>query len=306
VKRFVVPIVALFTLAVPASASAHARTSTVALDYRLVLDDAARRLPGIGLEILDGDRTLRVRVEGVTLVVHGDLGEQMLRIGPGGAWANRASPTAVAENLTTPGRGWTRIGGDGGFVWHDHRLAPPPYDGTRLGDVARFTIPATVAGEQVPIAGWFVRVGRPAFWAWSVGVAVLGVAVALVVRRLRLRRLGAVVLGAAAGVAALGALVAFGGADSPSGGVAWLQIGLGCGLAAILLGVLVLLRGVAQAQFAGIVGIAAAAVSLGSLGVFRHGVVISLLGATPTRLLVAAAFGCGLAAAASGFTLEDA
>jgi hypothetical protein len=115
-----------------------------------------------------------------------------------------------------------------------------------------------------------------------------------------------VVLGAAAGVAALGALVVFGGADSTSGGVAWLQIGLGGGLAVVLLGVLARLHGVAQAQFAGIVGIVAAVVSLGSLGVFRHGVVISLLGATPTRLLVAAAFGCGLAGATSGFTLEEA
>jgi hypothetical protein len=83
--RIIVLLLVGVTLAAPAGASAHARTTTVALDYRLELDHASRTLPGVSAKILDGDRALRIGVRGVTVVVHGDLGEPMLRIGPQGA-----------------------------------------------------------------------------------------------------------------------------------------------------------------------------------------------------------------------------
>src|SRR5476649_1721130 len=108
-KRYVAPLLACVSLVVPASASAHARSATVALDYRLVLDASTKGLAGVSVAILDGDRDLRLRVHGTTLVVRGDLGEPMLRLGPSGTWVNRASVTAVAERLTTAGPGWKRI-----------------------------------------------------------------------------------------------------------------------------------------------------------------------------------------------------
>jgi hypothetical protein len=50
--RIFVLLLVGFTLAVPASAAAHAPTATVALDYRLDLDRATRSIPGLAVAIL--------------------------------------------------------------------------------------------------------------------------------------------------------------------------------------------------------------------------------------------------------------
>jgi hypothetical protein len=295
--RIIVLLLAGFTLAAPASASAHARTTTVALDYRLELDRVTRSIPGVSVEILDGDRALRISVHGVTVVVHGDLGEPMLRIAPLGVWVNRASVTAVAEKLARPSNGWTQIASTPSYTWHEHRLAPPPY-GSETGAVARFTIPATVGGHAVTIGGSFVRYPRPALWPWFAAGVVSAGAIAVAVRLHRRLTTG---LGTLAGLAALASLIAFAAADAPNGRVAWLQIGLGVGLGVVVLGVLVRAHEPRRSQLAGLLGAVAAALSLGSLGVFRHGVVISLLSATASRTLLAVALFAGAAAAVTSF-----
>jgi hypothetical protein len=302
-KRVVAPIVACVALAVPAGASAHARTATVALDYRLVLDEAGNALPGVDLAVLDGDRDLRVRSTNRTLTVLGDLGEPMLRIGPAGAFASRSSPTANAAKLTKPGSGWERVGGSS-FAWHDHRLAPPPY-ADDPGPAGRFRIPARLDGRPVAIAGTFVRAARPGAWPWLAGGGVVTFALVVLARaRPGRRRLIALVLGALAGLAALTALVTFNAADAPNGRVAWAQIVLGCALAAVATLALARLRGERQALLAGVLGVAAAVSSLGSIGVFRHGVVVSLLSAPLARLVAAAALSLGVAAGATLFLRE--
>jgi hypothetical protein len=295
--RIIVLLLASITLAAPASASAHARTTTVALDYRLNLDRATRSIPGVSVAILDGDRSMRVSVRDVTVVLHGDLGEPMLRIGPHGAWANRASVTAVAERLTQPSRGWDQVASAPSYTWHEHRLAPPPY-GDETGAVARFTIPATVDGRAVTIAGTFVRYQRPALWRWFVAGVLFAIGVAVAVRLHRRITTG---LGTLAGLAALGSLIAFSAADAPNGRVAWLQIGLGVGLGAVVCVVLIRAREPRRSQLAGLLGAVAAALSLGSIGAFRHGVVISLLSATASRTLLAVALFAGAAAAVTSF-----
>ncbi|MEY2570617.1 MAG: hypothetical protein QOE63_967 [Acidimicrobiaceae bacterium] len=295
--RIIVLLLVGFTLAAPASASAHARTTTVALDYRLELDHTSRTLPGVSVKILDGDRALRIGVRGVTVVVHGDLGEPMLRIGPHGAWVNRASVTAAAERLTKPSHGWQRVATGASYTWHEHRLAPPPY-GPERGAVARFTIPATIDGRAVTIGGKFVRFGRPTVWPWFAGGFVFACAVAAAVR---LRRRITTGLGTVAGLAALGSLVAFAAADAPNGRVAWLQIVLGVALGVVVCVVLVRSREPRRSQLAGLLGAVAAALSLGSLGAFRHGVVVSLLSATASRTLLAVALFAGAAAAVTSF-----
>jgi hypothetical protein len=304
-KRLVAPFLACVTLAAPASASAHAKSPTVALDYRLILDRATHGLPGVSVGILDGDRSLRVRVHGTQLVVLGDLGEEMLRIGPAGTWANRASVTAQAQRLVPAGSGWKRVGGGTAFAWHDHRLAPPPYDG-RTGPVARFAVPALLDGRRVTIGGAFVGYRRPSLWPWLAGAAVAGAAVAAVLRfRPRLRSPLALGLGAVAGLAALTALVAFGVADAPNGQVKWVQIALGCSLAVAVAVGLVRLEGERRALLAGLLGAAAAVASLGLLGVFRHGIVISLLPADASRAVCGLAVTAGLAAAATVFLTHE-
>jgi hypothetical protein len=295
--RIIVLLVVGFTLAAPASASAHARTTTVALDYRLNLDRATQSIPGVTLAILDGDRSLRVGVRDVTVVLHGDLGEPMLRVGPGGAWVNRASVTAVAERLTKPSRGWAQVASAPSYTWHEHRLAPPPY-GPETGAVARFAIPATVDGRAVMIGGTFVRYERPALWPWFVAGVVFACAVAVAVRFHRRITTG---LGTLAGLAALASLIAFAAADAPNGRVAWLQIALGVGLGLVVCAVLVRAGEPRRSQLAGLLGAIAAALSLGSLGAFRHGVVVSLLSATASRTLLALALFAGVAAAVTSF-----
>ena len=113
-------------------------------------------------------------------------------------------------------------------------------------------------------------------------------------------------LGAAAGLAALAGLAAFDAADAPNGRVAWLQIVLAVALAAVVYVALVRLRGVRRAHLGGIIGVAAGAVSLGSLSVFQHGVVISLLPATASRALCVVALAGGAAAAATSYVTEEA
>ncbi|HZP72844.1 MAG TPA: hypothetical protein VFA97_05630 [Gaiellaceae bacterium] len=299
-KSFIVLCVcACVTLAEPAGAAAHSRATTVALDYRLVLERATRTLPELHVSILDGDRDLRVSTHGATVTIDGDLGEPMLRIGPAGAFANRASVTAVAEKLTSPGHGWQKLSSQQSYVWHEHRLAPPPF-AAATGPVARFQIPATVDGRRVEIAGSFVRYARPAFWPWLLAALVFGAAVLAAVR---LGRPVTTALGAVAGVAALGSLVAFSVADAPTGRIQWLDIALGVGLGAVMYGLLVRSHGARRSTVAGVLGGAAAAISLGSLGVFRHGVVISALPATASRALLEIAFVCGIAAAATSLRL---
>jgi hypothetical protein len=306
-RRYVVLLLAGLSLAVPASASAHARAATIALDYRLVLHPATKGLPGVKVAILDGDRSLRITVRRGTLAIRGDLGEPMLHLTPAGAWANRASPTAVAEKLVTTGRAWKRISSGSTFTWHEHRLSPPPYGDGRPGPVATFTLPATLDGRTVDLGGTFIRYARPSVWPWVAAAAAVGAALAAVLRlRPRLRGRATTALGSLAGLAALGTLVAFGVADAPNGRVAWAQIVIGGVLAAIVSGALVRLRETRRIQLAGLVGLASVIVSLGWLSAFWHGVVISLLSATATRVLLVTGLIAGATAAVTSFTAEEA
>jgi hypothetical protein len=303
-RRWIAPLVVIvLTLAVPASASAHAAGPTVALDYRLELQAPPA---GVHVSVLDGDRDLRVRVERGTLVVRGDLGEPMVRIGAAGAWANRASVTAVAEKLVAAGHGWVRLASGPSLTWHEHRLSPPPYDGGTSGPVARFRIPATLGGRTVALTGSFVRVSRPSSWPWLAAAVLLGVLLGAALRvRPRLRVPGAVALGCAAGAAGLVAFVAFSAADAPTGGVAWGRVAVVAAFGAGLTVALVRVQGIRRAHLAGVVGAAAAALDLGSLGVFRHGVVVSALPATPTRALCALAIVAGLVALGASLSVHD-
>ena len=299
-KRYVAPWLACLALAVPASASAHARTATVALDYRLVLDRPTDALDAVRVKILDGDRSLRIAPHGRQVLVLGDLREPMLRIGPSGAWANRASVTAVAERLVSSGSGWKRVGGQP-FTWHDHRLAPPPYDAGRLGTVARFSIPVRVDGARGAIAGSFVRYARPQLWPWLLAAIVALATAVFLCRRVPARRpLLTIVLGSLGGLAAVASLASFGVADSPTGRVAWVELGLAVFVAIAATVGLVRLHGERRVVLAGVIGAAAAATTIGSLGVFRHAVVVSSFPAPLARGVCAVAFVAGAAATATG------
>jgi hypothetical protein len=306
-RRIVVLLLAGLSLAAPASASAHARAATIALDYKLVLHPAVKRLPGVDVSILDGDRSLEITMHRGLLTIRGDLGETMLRLAPGGAWANRSSPTAVAEKLVTPGRAWQRVSSGPTFTWHEHRLSPPPFGDGRPGPVAAFSIPGSLNGRPVDLGGTFVRYARPSIWPWVAGALVSGAALAAALRlRPRLRGRMTTALGSLAGLAALATLVTFGVADAPNGRVAWAQIVIGCVIGAIVAGALVRLGEHRRVQLAGLLGLASVVVSLGWLSAFWHGVIISLLSASATRLILIVGLVAGATAAVTSFTIEEA
>jgi hypothetical protein len=127
-----------------------------------------------------------------------------------------------------------------------------------------------------------------------------GVAAAAALRR-GWRSYLTVALGTVAGLGALLAVTTFAARDAPNGRVAWLQVGAGILVGAVLATLLVVLRGRRRVHTAGIVGGIAAATCLGSLPVFWHGVVISALPATPARLACGLALVGGAAAAALSF-----
>jgi hypothetical protein len=299
--RAALALAVLAALALPAGAAAHGRAATVALDYRLQLARAATAIPGVHARILDGDRSLELRVDpGHVVVVKGLLNEPVIRIDGAGTWVNAASATALADKLVAKaGAGWEHIGTGRAYAWHDHRLAPPP--ATRPGLAGRFVIPITVDGHGSAIAGTFWRSARPAPWPWLAGAIALVGAVVLLARRSPWRPALTIGLGAGAGLAALVAVTTFAVRDAPTGRTAWLQVAAGFVIGIVLVGLLIRLHGRRRAHAAGVVGAIAAAASIGSLSVFWHGVVISALPANLARLACGLALVGGAAAAALSF-----
>ena len=223
------------------------------------------------------------------MVVQGDLGEPMLRISSAGALANRASVTAAAEKIVSAGTRLEAGLAGSSFTWHEHRLAPPPYDGGRIGargDSSRSRRSWTVttsrsAGRSCGTPGR--RSGRGRRSPPSSAVAL----VAALRRRPELARTvddaarrvgGARRAGDARGVRSGGRAERAGRVGavrrspsrSPRSSTACSSV---C-------------SGIRRVQLAGFIGLAAAVVSLSYLSVFWHGVVISLLSATASRGLL--------------------
>ncbi len=298
--RTAVPV-ALVALALPAQAAAHGRGATIALDYRLALDKSVRALPGVHVRVLDGDRDLQVRADrGVRLVVLGALSEPLLRIDSTGVWVNASSPTATGDRLVSSAkRGWVHVNDGRTVVWHDHRLAPPP--ASAAGPAGRFSVPLDLNGRPAAISGTFFRVARPASWPWALAAVALVAGIVVAVRRRAIRGALTVGLGIGSGLAALLLVTTFAVRDSPSGGVAWLQLVAAIAVAGVLGVLLLRLRGRSRVHAAGVVGAVGAAVSLSSLPVFWHGAVISLLPGTAARLLCVLAVAGGTAAAVLSF-----
>jgi hypothetical protein len=293
--RFVaLSVVVLVCLVAPGRASAHSGAPTVALDYRLELSHAMP--PGVRVEVVDGDRALRVRVaQPHRLIVRGLLGEPVLRFGPDGVWANRASATADADKIVRRGSGWALMTTGHTFLWHDHRLAPP--DGLHPGTSAQWSLPVMLDGRPAALTGTFTRVARPALWPWLVAALLAMIGLAALVRATPGR--GAETAAALAGVAAVGALAAsaaFATGDAIARRAQWIEVGSSALLAVLAAAALLLGDRSLRTWVAMVVGIVAASLGLGSLSVFWHGVVVSSLPANVARLATAVAFLGGAAA----------
>ena len=303
-------IVAIAFLGSPGTAAAHSGAPTVALDFRVTLSAATRALNGVRVDLVDGDRGLRVRADsGTTLVVLGDLGEPFLRFSAGGVWVNRNSPTAAAVKLVPPssGRGiaWMLHTAGHSVRWHDHRLAPP--NGLRAGVARGWSVPILLSGRPSMIDGTYERVPRPRYWLW-LGLALViafGVGGAAW-RKPNARPTMLIVLGALAAAGALAASASFAIADEIGARSQWIDFGI---VAALLLGILVAAwsgRRMLPVWIAVGMGIACGTLSLGSLGVVWHGYVISALPAPAARLAVLVAVTAGWATGFLGISVDSA
>ena len=286
-------IVVIVCLATAGPAAAHSRAPTIALDYRVVLASVP---PGMHADVVDGDRALQVRVDPPhRLLVRGLLGEPLLRFGPDGVWVNRSSPSATADRISRAGSGWALLSRGHTALWHDHRLAPPA--GLRDGQRARWSVPVVLDGDAARIGGTFTRVARPPLWPWLVTGVLVAAAVAAFARARPQRRAEeAAAVAAVAAVGALAASTAFATGDAIARPTEWLDVGASAMLALLAGAALLLRRRGLRTWAATIVGVVAAAIGLGSLSVFRHGVVISSLPASVARLATSIALVGGAAA----------
>jgi hypothetical protein len=287
-------IVVVACLAAASPAAAHSRAPTVALDYRVELDRVTR--PGVHADVVDGDRALRVRVDAPhRLLVRGLIGEPLLRFASSGVWVNSASPTAAADLLVKRGSGWVRVTRGNAFLWHDHRLAPPP--ALRAGASAAWSLPVELDGRSTALRGTFTRVGAPPLWPWILAMVVGFGAVAALARALPERRPEtAAAIAAIAAAGALTASTAFATGDTIARRTQWIEAGSAGVLALFAAAALLRHDRSLRTWAAMVVGVVAASLGLGSLSVFRHGVVVSSLPASFTRLATAVALVGGASA----------
>ncbi len=287
-------IVVVACLVVAAPAAAHSRAPTVALDYRVRIEPVT--LPGVHVDVVDGDRALRVRVNAPhRLLVRGLLGEPLLRFGASGVWVNRASPTAAADRLAKRGSGWVRVTRTNAFLWHDHRLAPPP--ALQAGASARWSLPIVLDGRATALRGTFTRVGAPPLWPWIVAMLVaFGVVAALAHALPAKRSETAAAIAAIAAAGALTASTAFATGDTIARRTQWVEAG-SAGVLALFAAIALLRHDRSLRTWAAmVVGVVAVSLGLGSLSVFLHGVVVSSLPASFTRLATAVALVGGASA----------
>ena len=308
-RRYAWIVAAGLFLAPPGTAAAHTGAPTVALDFQLKVSNATRALPGVRVDLVDGDRGLRLRVDRhETLIVRGDLGEPVIRFDAAGVWVNRRSPTAAAVKLapassSAGGVAWDLRTRSHTLRWHDHRLAPPR--AAQTGVVGRWSVPILVNGNRAAIEGTFVRVRRPRWWVWGLVAVALAAALAGIARwRPPTRPRLLVAAGALASLGALASASSFATADEISGASEWVEVGAVCLLLALAAFAFATGRRGWRPWLGAATGVVCVAFSLSAISVFGHGYVISTLPPTLTRLCVLFAVVAGAATAVLSIRVE--
>ncbi len=273
------PVAAAAALVLPATAGAHLRTGTVAVDYRPRI---THRPPGpftVGVYLSDRALHLSVQRHG-TVVVYGYLGEPFVRVSDAGVVVDTDSPTAAATGLVPRGtahRGWTLRSKGRSVVWHDVRTSR-----------RRWRVPIAVNGRREGIVGQTIKLRRPAVWPWLVLLAAIAAAGAVVRRA---TALGLLSSGTAMLVAAAFALSAY--ADPGT----WIASVDELFFAAAGVGVLRWGPPVARLPSALWLSVIGIAVGLSKGAVFLHALVLAPLPGTAMRVAVVIAVGTGLAGA---------
>jgi hypothetical protein len=258
---------------------------------------------------VDGNRGLRLTVDPhETLVVRGDLGEPVIRFDFRGVWVNTHSVTASANKLVPPsptvsGVVWSLRTRGHTLRWHEHRLAPPV--SMRPGATGRWSVPILLNGSPRSLNGTFVRVAQPYWWLWGAAALVLGSLIAAIAWRVpRSRPRLVVVVAALAAVGALASASSFALADEISGSSEWIEVAAVGLLVALAIFAIVRRREAWRVWIGAAIGIVCMTFSLGAIGVFAHGYVISTLPATLARICVLLAVVGGAATAALAIRAE--
>jgi hypothetical protein len=292
---------ALAVFAFPQAAQAHGRSAVIALDYEARPAQSGQIAPGVEAKVVDGDRSLELRVApGRTVVVRGYGGEPFLRFSSRGVEANLGSPTAVADRLvpeqavtTVAGAPrWQLVTGRHRLTWHDHRLGPRAGVGAGTGVVGKWAIPLVVDGRPVAVRGALLRSARPALWFWLAILSVALAAAAAVAWRggLRARHASVYLATAISSVLLLAVSAGFAAGSARSGFTRWADLALPAGIALAAAAVFVL-RPRQRYVACGLVAGFALAAALEDVGVFWHGFVVSTQPAPMVRAGVSIALG---------------
>jgi hypothetical protein len=94
---------ACFLLAFERPAAAHGAGGIVATNFETTVGGVAPALAGVRVRAIEAGTRLELRNAGAEVVVLGDQHEPYLRVGPGGSFENRRSPTAARNRQQTPG-----------------------------------------------------------------------------------------------------------------------------------------------------------------------------------------------------------
>lgn len=230
--HLVLLLAALLLVGTAAPAAAHGAGGDDATNYRstvggvTAVDGPAPADPAVSWRVVAGDALLEVdNRSGDELVVEGYEGEPYLRIGPDGVFENRMSRATylnadryaavqvpAGADPTAPPE-WARVGDTGRWAWHDHRVhwmaatLPPAVkvDPTREVEVLTWTVPFTLGGDALQVAGDLRWVPPPPRWPWLVGGVLAMAAPAAILargrrgwsRRRALQRGGGLALGVA-------------------------------------------------------------------------------------------------------------
>lgn len=288
-------------LGCPASAAAHLRSGTVAVDYSATL--ARPDTPAYTARVFQSDRALGLTVKphhSVELI--GYLGEPVFRLDDSGLAINRASPTAAAlalidksELVDASRPQWHLDPGHRTVVWHDARdQGLPP--GTSRGP---WRVPIVVDGTPTHLEGELRRYPPPSLWPWLGALAALLTGGLAVARRAVPRETVALGAAAAASLACVVLLAGF-ALDTYASPGTWIEAVDSLVLLAV--GAWVLWRGPPRLHLGAAIGMGLVGLAVGLLegSVFFHPIVLAILPATVIRVAAVVAVGAGIDAAALG------